>query len=196
MEHVNRNFSLITLAPPQKGRAGAFRPSSTHESIARDSSIGDNHGAGLIAPCMGSPIDGETSQPVGSQLPSYGETRHPRRPHNWGGISPYQGRSRPTQGEITPHSRGGLALDLLQNQRLAALKKLPCMYCLSIKSTYNTARKSKATAQRGATPHSGERASLPTPHTRQQQNRAQFCASMQPLSLGNNCRSLIRTAAP
>lgn len=151
MEHVNRNFSLFTLAPPQKGRAGAFRPSSTHESIARDSSVGDIGGAGLISPLMGSPIDGETSQPVGSELPSYGAPRHPRRPHNRGGISPYQGRSRPTEGEITPHSRGGLTLNLSKNQRLTALKKLPCMYCLSIKSTYKTARRSKANAQRGPT---------------------------------------------
>lgn len=196
MEHVNRNFLLSTNASPQTGRDGAFRPAWKHESIAMGSSKGDNHGAGEITPNMGSPIEGERSQSVGSELPGHGESRNPRLPHDRGGIAPYPGRTRLTQGEITPHKRGDLARKPLRNQRLTRRQKLPCMYCLSIKSTYNKAGTSKAKAQRRATQRSTGRTSLSTPHTPLQQNRAQFCASMQPLSLGNNCRSLIRTAAP
>lgn len=196
MEHVNRNFSLSTHAPPQTGRDNAFRPTWKHDSIAMGSSMGDNHGARRITPDMGSPIEGERSQPVGSELPGCGESRNPRPPHDRGGTAPYPGRTRLTQGEITPHKRGDVARKTLWNQRLTRRQKLPCMYCLSIKSTYNKAGTSKANAQRRATQRSDQRTSLSTPHTPLQQNRAQFCASMQPLSLGKNCRSLIRTAAP
>ncbi|UDI83758.1 hypothetical protein XCM_22210 (plasmid) [Xanthomonas citri pv. mangiferaeindicae] len=196
MEHVNRNFSLSTHAPPQTGRDDAVGPAWKHESIAMGSAMGNNHRARRITPDMGSPIEGDRSQPVGSELPGCGESRNSRPPHDRGGFAPYSGRTRLTQGEITPHKRGDVARKDLRNQRLTSRQKLPCMYCLSIKSTYNKAGTSKANAQRRVTQRSGQRTSIPTPHTPLQQNRAQFCASMQPLSLGNNCISLIRTAAP
>lgn len=196
MEHVNRNFSCSTLTPPQTGRGGACAPTWKHESIAMQSSMGDTHAVGRITPYMGSPIEGDKSQPVGSDLPWCGESRNSQTPHDRGGMAPDPGRSRPTQGEVNPHKRGDMTRKSALNQRLTDLQKLPCMCCLSIKSTYNKAGTSKASVQRRATRRSGQRTRLPPPHTPLQQNRAPFCASMQPLSLGKNCRSFIRTAAP
>lgn len=145
MEHVNNNLASSTTSAPGMGWISARHHAPAGADCTRQA-------RGQLSPTslfMGHPRKRESSPVMGRVHPAPGEAYADANPHIWGARSPEAGRLRPIGWAITPHSRGGIASEMLIYQHVRTRQEGPCMYCLSKKKTYNKAGEARAKAQRG-----------------------------------------------